>query len=81
MVICTSYFSDYSLDTESRVSKRNLYNLYKQLTNTTVRPPYYQDAKANVTEYTEVKEALYKEFVAKNLGNWIRKPQEQNMFR
>jgi len=41
----------------------------------------YGDAKALVTDYVLVKEALYREFANQDLGCWVQKPPEQNMFK
>lgn len=67
--------------TESRLSKRTLYDKYKSLVQSSDSHGYYSDAKAKVKDYTQVKDALYKHFTDLGYGNWLRKPQEQNMFK
>ncbi|XP_064644434.1 double-stranded RNA-specific editase 1-like isoform X2 [Lineus longissimus] len=71
----------------SRVSKQALFKLFKELfgtvpSTTGVRdlPSHYGDVKQLVQDYQATKQSLYKVFQDARLGNWVKKPVEQDQF-
>lgn len=67
----------------SRVSKQSLYEnfmpLWKKLVSEQ-EPKSYWDAKMAATDYQMAKQILVKKFEKQGLGQWVKKPMEQDMF-
>ncbi|XP_041035665.1 double-stranded RNA-specific adenosine deaminase [Carcharodon carcharias] len=69
----------------SRVSKINLYNLFRRLCTKTNRQDLlamasYSDAKAAAADFQNARTLFFKALEQMNYGNWIQKPLEEKSF-
>jgi double stranded RNA-specific editase B len=71
----------------SRVSKQALFKLFKESYGPVPStepakdlPSLYGDVKELVKDYQATKQSLYKVFQDARLGNWVKKPVEQDQF-
>ncbi|GCC39911.1 hypothetical protein chiPu_0023889, partial [Chiloscyllium punctatum] len=69
----------------SRVSKINLYDLFRQLCKKNNRQDLlamasYSDAKAAAADFQNARTLFFKALEQMNYGNWIQKPLEEKSF-
>lgn len=67
----------------SHLSKQSLYREFLPLWKKLVSgedPKSYWDAKMAAADYQKAKQLLFKKFEQQGLGQWVKKPMEQDMF-